>query len=235
MSTAPLIGVICGAQAEAAALGALWRDTRLMVVFSGARPGRAEAQARACLAAGCRALLSFGTAGGLAPGLAPGALLAPAAVLAGDGTRWEPAPWLVPQGTAGDLLGADRLVADPAAKAALHAGTGAVAVDMESHRVARVAAEAGLPFGLLRAVLDPVERALPPAAAAALGPEGQTRPGALALALMRGPRQIGALLALGRDFRAARAALARAVTEVLPQALERLAATEVRLGSLKPR
>lgn len=224
MSTAPLIGVICGAQAEAAALGTLWRDTRLMVVFSGAQPGRAEAQARACLGAGCRALLSFGTAGGLAPGLVPGALLAPEAVLAGDGTRWVPVPWLVPQGVAGDLLGVDRLAADPAAKAVLRADTGAVAVDMESHRVALVAAEAGLTFGVLRAVLDPAERALPSAAAAALGEEGQTRPLRLALGLMRNPWQIGTMRSLGHDFRAARAALADAAAKVLPRAFDRLSA-----------
>ncbi len=224
MSATPLIGVICGARAEAAALGRLGRDPRLMVVFSGARPERAEAGARACLMAGCRALLSLGTAGGLQPGLAAGALLAPGAVLAENGARWVTVPWLVPEGAAGDLLGSERLAGTPAAKAVLHAATGALALDMESHRVARVAAEAGLPFGVLRAVLDPARRAVPPAATVALGPDGQSRAGALALALMRDPRQIGAMLRLGREFSAARAALSRAAAAVLPQALERLAA-----------
>lgn len=232
MSAAPLIGVICGARAEAAALGRLGRDPRLMVVFSGARPERAETGARACVKAGCRALLSFGTAGGLVPGLAAGALLAPGAVLAENGARSATAPWLVPEGAAGDLWGSERLVADPAEKAALHAATGAVALDMESHRVAMVAAGAGVPFGVLRAVLDPAGRVLPPPAAAALGPDGESRPGALALALLRHPRQTGAILALGRDFRAARAALAGAAAAVLPQALERLAGGQDLPGSL---
>lgn len=222
MSGGPLLGVICGARAEAVALGRLEGDPRLMVVFSGARPDRAEAGARSCIAAGCRALLSFGTAGGLAPGLAPGALLSPGAVLDGNGARWHPAPWLVSAGVAGALLGSERLVADPAEKAALHAATGALALDMESHCVARAATVAGLPFGVLRAVLDPAERALPSAAVRALGPDGQSRPGALARALLRHPRQIGAMPALGRDFRVARAALARAAAAILPQALARL-------------
>jgi len=227
LSAGPLLGVVCGARAEAGALGPLARDPRLMIVFSGAQADRAEAGAHGCVAAGCRALVSFGTAGGLAPGLAPGTLLAPGAVLAEDGGRWWPACWLRPEGATGDLLGSDRLVATPAEKAVLRAATGAVALDMESHRVARVAAEAGsLPFGVLRAVLDPAERVLPPAAAAALGPGGQGRPAALALALLRDPRQFGALLTLGRDFPAARAALARAAAAVLPRALERLATAE---------
>lgn len=224
MSAAPLIGIICGARAEAAALGRLARDPRLMLVFSGARPDRAETGARGCVAAGCRALISFGTAAGLAPGLGAGVLLSPAAVLDTDGRRYPLDPALVPPtGTAGDLAGCDRAVSQPGAKAALHERTGAVAADMESHRLARVAAEAGVPAGAIRAVLDPAGRALPEATLAALGPDGRSRPGVLLRALLARPGDAGALIVLARDFRHARAALARAAVAVLVPALARFA------------
>jgi hypothetical protein len=94
-------------------------------------------------------------------------------------------------------------------KAELHARTGALAVDMESHVAAAFAARHALPFAAIRVVCDPAERALPAFAAAALTPEGEPDIRAVLGALLRGRARIGDLIRLGRDSSAAFAALAR--------------------------
>jgi nucleoside phosphorylase len=109
-----------------------------------------------------------------------------------------------------DVAGVDAPVADPAAKAALHASTGAAAVDMESAVVARAAARHRLPFAILRAIADPAQRALPPAALVALRPDGGIDRAAIVAALARAPLQLPALARLALDARRAFAALVRA-------------------------
>ncbi len=62
------------------------------------------------------------------------------------------------------VLGADAIVASVEEKRRLRQRTGAAAVDLESGAVARVAAMHSMPFAVLRAICDPAESALPPAA-----------------------------------------------------------------------
>lgn len=220
----PSLGIVCGMVTEVRALGQWARDPRVLVAVSGARPGRAEAEARRLVAAGCQALLSWGVAGGLDPALVPGDLVVPAEVSAEDGACWGFSAKLragilagVPsprrgegQGGGGRILGLDRMAATTAEKATLLQRTGAVAVDMESHRVARVAAEAGLPALAIRAIGDPAGRAPPALAATALGEDGRPRIGPVAAGLMRRPGDLAALLRIKRDTDAALAALAGA-------------------------
>jgi adenosylhomocysteine nucleosidase len=101
------------------------------------------------------------------------------------------------------------VLADPAAKRAAHAATGAAIVDLESGAVARVAARHGLPFAVVRAVCDPAARALPPLALAALDPRGRIGAGRIVGSLLRHPWQVPALLGLAGDAWRARAALRR--------------------------
>jgi adenosylhomocysteine nucleosidase len=99
----------------------------------------------------------------------------------------------------GALAGSERLVASTAAKATLHAIAEACAVDMESHGVAAAAAAAGLPFLVARAIADPSGRAVPSVAQSALGAAGEVRPAAVLRGLLRRPREVAALVRLGRD------------------------------------
>jgi len=207
---APRTGFVCGLKSERAALGAHGDG---LVGVSGADPDRAEAEADRLIAAGAERLVSFGLAGGLARGLAPGDLLLPSAVIDADGTRyvvdagWRAATGLACSAAGAVLLGSDRLVDDPAMKAALHARYAASAVDMESHRVARAAIRAGLAFLCVRAVADPHTRALPPSAHQAVGPDGGVRMLATLSGLARRPGDLPALIALGRDSSRALATL----------------------------
>ncbi len=185
------------------------------VAIGGGGPAGA-AQAAESLAPHVSALISFGLAGGLDPALPAGALLVPATVLADDGAwRTDPAlsAWLG-GATPGALFGDGAILATAAAKAALHARTGAVAVDLESAAVARAAARHGLPFAVLRAVCDPAGRTLPHAALVALDAQGRIGPVRVASAVLARPWDIPALIALGADAARARRALAARVAAI---------------------
>ncbi|HEX7759238.1 MAG TPA: hypothetical protein VF459_07045, partial [Caulobacteraceae bacterium] len=106
------------------------------------------------------AVISFGVAGGLAQGVPVGDLIVAQAVL-GETQRWEcDQAWVqrllrANRGARlGMLAGSDTVVGDVAAKHALWAATGALAVDMESHLAARAAHAAGRPFAAVRALSD---------------------------------------------------------------------------------
>ena len=220
-----VVGIVCGMVSEVRALGRWADDPRIAIAVSGARPERAEAEARRLVAEGCRVLISWGVAGGLDPALVPGELVFPAVVVAEDGGSWPASQTVIarldraiqtaemPRSSRGmtgkgAILGLDRMVLTVAEKAALFERSGAVAIDMESHRVALVAAAAGLPFLAVRAIGDPAGRALPALAARALGEDGRPRIGPVVAGLLRRPGDLGALLRVRRDTAAALASLA---------------------------
>ncbi len=100
----------------------------------------------------------------------------------------------------GDLLGLAAIAVTSTEKAKLRAQSGAAAIDLESHIVAAAAARAGRPFLVLRAICDPADFALPPAASVGLDAAGPRRARACAsVAAARRPGQMGALL---RQYRA---------------------------------
>jgi len=213
------LGVITGLKREAACLSVQTDPDGLSVLCSGADSGRAEQRARHLVEQGCRALVSFGLAGGLAEDLSVGDLVIPAVVVTSDGSSFAPAAnWrtrlieALPKNglvSEGNLLGSDVLVSSAAEKRSLHSATGAVAVDMESHRVARVAAETGVPFLCLRAISDDASTALPEWVAATASADGSTRYAAVFSHVLSNPGEIGRLIRLSRDSEAAFATLRR--------------------------
>lgn len=166
---------------------------------------------------GTGALVSFGIAGALSPRLRPGDLIVAGSVVGpAPGARWVcNRRWSsallasIPGACAADIAGSETICADAASKAELYARTGAVAVDMESHVVGRLAALHGLPFVVLRAIADPADRNVPAAARIAMQSNGGIDLAAVLMSLARSPGQFGALLAIARDARTALGALAR--------------------------
>ena len=178
-------------------------------VVSGGDPARLAVLLEA-LPGDVTAVLSFGIAGGLAPGIATGEVLVASAVW-DDGTLWPvDAGLLVGMTVRRGLIAASQgLLGDAKAKAALHRASGALAVDMESGAGARFAAKRGLPFGVLRAVADGPDDALPQAAAVGLNPDGTPAPWRVLAALLRRPGDLPALLRLARASAKAHTALRR--------------------------
>ncbi len=206
-----MLGIVTGLTAEAR----LARRLGATLAGGGTPKGAARAAATLC-DEGATALLSFGLAGGLSDVMQPGDIIVPGAVLTKDGmfaTDDALNAWL--GGATGTLFAADAVIALRTEKRALHARTGADAVDLESGAVAEAAASRGLPFAVLRAVCDPAMSDLPPAALVALDARGAIGMIAVAASLCRAPRQIPALVRLARQAGLARAALVRRVG-VLP-------------------
>jgi adenosylhomocysteine nucleosidase len=190
-------------------------EARIAVRFGGpvraggGTPAGAEAAARRLVGDGVTALVSFGLAGGLDPELRPGAVIVPSVVLS-DGAAFRADAALAERfgGLTGHtLLAGLDVAADAATKQRLYATTQAQAVDLESGAVARVAAAHRLPFVVVRAICDPAERDLPPAALIALNPDGGIGFWRVLRSVLLRPRQIPGLLALGRDAALARRAL----------------------------
>ena len=188
------------------------------VATGGGGASGAAAAAERLVGAGADRLLSFGLAGGLAPGLPAGALVIPLEIVDGAGQSWLVDRDLAARfgEPAGSMLGADHILATRTAKRAAWDATGALAADIESGAAARVASRHGVPFAVLRSVCDPAERDLPPAALTALDAMGRIRPAALLRSLARSPGQIPALIALGREAARARNALLACVTATGP-------------------
>lgn len=215
MSGRPL-GVVCALGWEARCLRGL---PGLALARSGLGAGPARAAAQALVSRGVAGLVSFGSAGGLEPNLRSGDLLLPEAVCDAAGrsvpadAAWRSAVLarLAPARVcAGRLLQVSAPVSSAAAKAALHASTGAAAVDMESVAVASVAGAAGLPFLALRAVLDAAATALPAPLLAAVDAHGRPRLLAMLAAFARDPGLAGSAIALARARARSAAALRRA-------------------------
>jgi hopanoid-associated phosphorylase len=218
----PPFGVVTGLAFEAAAARRGLAPTgAIPIALSGGNAARALDEARRLLAEGAGGLLSFGTAGALAPALAAGDLIVATEVLTETGgafaadRTWCDGLAAAASGAGMALrLGAIRAVDRPATtsaeKSALYKSCAALAIDMESGAVARAARDAGLPFAVLRVVIDPADRDLPEAAILALAADGRIGWGPLLRSLGRDPSQIGALLALARDAAAARRKLGRA-------------------------
>jgi adenosylhomocysteine nucleosidase len=185
--------------------------------------GQIQRSLEVAIRQGCRGILSFGIAGGLAPHLKPGACIVARNIIA-DGGRyasdsgWSQSLMHMMQGATprraalrdvsfGDIAGSDVPLASTHAKRKLHERTGAVAVDMESHVAARIAAEHRIPFAAFRVITDPSHRALPPAALVATNAEGSVDFQAIARSLFRHPKQVPTLFRLALDSWAARQAL----------------------------
>jgi adenosylhomocysteine nucleosidase len=208
------VGVVTGLAAEARIATGLGD-----VIAGGGKPDGAERAAEMLVARGARALLSFGLAGGLDPGLKPGAIVVPLAVIEGAASYNTDAALSTALGGwfGGFMVASDRIVVTRDDKRALFEATLACAVDLESGAVARVAARHGLPFAVLRAICDPAVTALPPAALAALDTTGTIAFGRVAASVLSRPSQIPALARLGRDAAAARKALVGRVRRIVDQ------------------
>ena len=192
-------------------------------VVGGGDPARLALLLQGTLSKGASAVISFGIAGGLRPGLRPGTMIIGRSVDDGQRRAEADAAWCarlaaaLPEAIAADIAGVDRPAKGVAQKGALHAATGAAAVDMESHIAARLATLHGVPFAALRIIADPWDRTLPGAALVGMRPDGSADVGAVLRALGRRPADLAALIRTAFDARAALQALRHSRQRLSPR------------------
>lgn len=230
------LGIITGLQSEARLAKATALRLKLpqgarhndAVIVCCAGPGLANAAqaAETALARGAQMLVSFGIAGALQPELRPGSLILPRRIIAAEGPPLHAntheadaiafAASSAVRVSRDDLVSVGLVVSTTSQKQALAEASKAVAVDMESYAVARIAARAQVPFLALRALADPWNRTIPPAAQKGMGPRGNIRPIAVLLALTKSPKAVQPLAELARDQQQAMRALGRAARLAFP-------------------
>lgn len=166
-------------------------------------------------AAGKQGVISIGIAGALAPGLKPGDWVVADAVRDRDELLPTDRDWTarlasrLPAARRGVFCGDDAIAATAVQKAALHRATGAIAVDMESHRAARAAQRHSLPFVAARVISDAAHRTLPLAARVGMKSDGNVDLPAVVRSLLLAPWQLPALIRTGLEAEAAFRALLR--------------------------
>ncbi len=220
------LGIVVAVTAEARSLvkqsianGELIRlPDGAMLSVSGMGPSRATAASKALLEKGATALLSWGTAGGLAPELSPGSLILPKTVIASNRSLYHvDATWH--NRLCSRLEGHIDFHTDPMAesttvvrslgeKAILFRETGAIGVDMESAAVATVAQEVGVPFLVVRVVADAMDTTIPKSTLNAFNEFGRLSFLRLIQGFVQHPTELFALLRIGRNYRAAQRTLA---------------------------
>jgi len=171
---------------------------------------------------GYRGMISFGVAGGLAAHLRAGDWVVASSIRESQTVRKTDSVWsrkllgLIDGAIHAPILGVDEPVAEPAKKRELHQATGAAVVDMESHVVARVAAEHKLAVAAVRVVVDPAHRKVPPAALIGMRPDGRANVGAVLRDLAARPSQLTPLARVALDAFVARAAMVRVRRQLGP-------------------
>ena len=189
--------------------------TGVTTLSAGGDPARLALLLQAALANGAKAVISFGIAGGLQPGLKPGTTIIGRVIDGGDFRTKADSAWIdrlssaLPHALVMDLAGVDAAVCGTGSKRRLHHATGAAAVDMESHIAARLAAQHGVPFAALRTIADPAERTVPSCAAVGMKPDGSANVAGVLRKLGRNPAELPGLIRTAFDARAALVALVR--------------------------
>ncbi|MBN1661922.1 MAG: hypothetical protein JXA93_26245 [Anaerolineae bacterium] len=206
-----------------------YQHQSVLLAWTGMGRQRAEASATAVLA-GCQvtAVLSIGFSGALAGQLEVGDLVLASELIGTDPagnviepTIYRPNPWLLRAVTealnatslrtvSGPTATTPGIITTPANKQDLGRRTGAIAVDMESYWVARLASERGFPFLALRAISD-AQADLLPALHQVVDADGNPSARRLVPHLIREPGSLVALLGLARNAGRARRTLTAGV------------------------
>lgn len=224
MSVAGCVGVIAALPVEAQSLfpkklhvgQTFLFAPRLLLHVCGIGHERAHAGALHLIHCGARALVSWGTAGGLAPDLKAGKLILPDVVMNEQNqvfktdTSWRNQVFHELKNKVSvshaPLLQAREIIVSSHDKKRLFTEYRAGAVDMESAAIAMVAYQAKIKFMAVRCIVDPAEQALPSWLHPCLSEEGEVNPMHLMKKICK-PRRIIELIDLFRAFSQAKASL----------------------------
>jgi adenosylhomocysteine nucleosidase len=156
-----------------------------------------------------QALISWGTAGAIQTGLQPGDLLIPHIVRTSDGTQLKTCTAArdtlreLLQANAvtvhdGSLLEVKDVISTVADKQVLARNTDTVAVDMESAELGRIAETRGIPFLVIRTIVDAADQSIPEVVIRTIDECGNVRIFSLAKELFFKPSLVMTLFQLSR-------------------------------------
>ncbi len=195
----------------------LFINDNVIVAFSGVGPENAAKASQLLIDKGAKRLISWGCAAALKTDLKPGELVIPQTLQKENQEKISiTSPWLSsvlellsPLNPHSDLLVESSLiVAQSSAKKTIHQQTGAIALDMESIAIAKIAKQHNHPVLVIRCIADPVAMDLPNAVSYALNEQGDVVLTKLLYFLLSHPFQLldelPRLIKLGLHFNAAK-------------------------------
>ena len=184
-----------------------------LIACSGAGPENAAKASQLLIDKGAKRLISWGCGAALKANLHPGDLVIPQTLLTERHEELTIAsPWLnkaLDQLSSlnpytGSLVESSFIVADSEEKKAIYKQTRAIALDMESAAVARMAIQNNLSVLVIRCIADPVSMNLPKAVSYALNNQGDVVLAKLLWFLLTHPNELPGLIKLGLHFNAAK-------------------------------
>jgi adenosylhomocysteine nucleosidase len=192
---------------------------KILVAYSGIGPKNAQTAAELLVSKGVTQLISWGCAAALSSLLKPGDLTLAEILIDAERTQIDiNSPWysstknLLSESVVvhtGHLAESKSLVSSSKDKKQLQSKTGAIASDMESIAIAKVAKQHKLSFLAIRAIADPVTMNLPKAVNQSLNDQGEILLGKLLLFIVLHPVELPGLIKLALHFNAARKTLKR--------------------------
>jgi adenosylhomocysteine nucleosidase len=193
---------------------------KIRVIYSGAGAENARTASQLLITQGANQLISWGCAAALDESFQPGDLILANSCVDADNIAFDlnTENWLTHTKTCldkrltvntytGKLAESKSIVASSRAKAKIAEATGAIALDMESIAVAKVAQANHLPFLTIRAIADPLAMDLPTAVSHALNDQGDVVLSKLLTYLLWHPAELSGLIRLGLHFNAAKKTL----------------------------
>lgn len=188
-------------------------NEKTLLAFSGTGPENATNASQLLIDKGAKRLISWGCAAALKINLKPGDLILPQILHSESNQQFSlTSSWfqqtleqLSPLNpNTGSLAESSIIVAKSSDKKSLHQQTRAIAVDMESVAVTRLAIRNNLPALVIRCIADPVTMDLPNAVSYALNSKGDVILAKLLWFLLTHPNELPSLIKLGLHFNAAK-------------------------------
>ncbi|WP_333872833.1 phosphorylase family protein [Methylobacter sp.] len=194
--------------------GCVFISDTIVLAYSGAGAVNARTAAELLIAQGATRLISWGCAAALSKSLKPGDLVLADTLIDADGAQIGiTEDWLrltknllspLLKIHTGSLAESLTIVATANDKTHLHTQTGAIALDMESIAIAKVARQNDLSFIAIRAIADPVNMDLPKAINHSLNGQGDIVLAKLLVFIARHPAELPGLIKLGLHFKDAK-------------------------------
>lgn len=215
-----MIGIVTGLELERQLCLKAYKSKPEPIPFIACAAGTVDGAARAAeqlIEQGATRLMSFGVCGGLAAGVKTGDLILPKTVMRDGQTLSLESEWYdkilrqIPDAKSGALVSVKHAVTTPQQKAQLHQSSQAIAVDVESFVVMQIAQAHNFHGLVIRAVLDPSDQTLPPAALDGVNDKGETQFWPVIRGLAKRPQDLPDLIRLGGQNKRACSTLSEAI------------------------